>query len=175
MRLTVSVTNAKFLKNIVTLLHSHYNKNKHNSQSTSNELCCAYIVPKTAASFRHNPKRAEIPLKTWFLRSFFMLFHFFKVEILRISSFYALFVSPFPRSPYFYTAIARQPTISALNQASPKRRFALRIQIFSLKLLKGVDLSEFLMTQPHLHINLYFAVSTSSQSSLAASVKSSRS
>ena len=45
MRLTVLVTNAKFLKNVVTLLHSHYNKNKHNSQSTSNELCCAYIVP----------------------------------------------------------------------------------------------------------------------------------
>jgi len=49
--------------------------------------------------------------------------------------------------PYFYTAIVRQPTISALNQASPERRFALRIQIFFIKVLKVFDLSEFLMTQ----------------------------
>jgi hypothetical protein len=76
----------------------------------------------------------------------------FKVEILRISPFYALFVSPFPHLPYFYTAIVRQPTISALNQASPERRFALRIQIFFIKVLKVIDLSEFLMTQP-----LFFA------------------
>ena len=34
--------------------------------------------------------------------------------------FYGVFIlSPFPRSPYFCTAVARQPTISALNQASP--------------------------------------------------------
>jgi hypothetical protein len=80
---------------------------------------------------------------------------FFKVEILRISPFYALFVSPFPHLPYFYTAIVRQPTISALNQASPERRFALRIQIFFFKVLKVIDLSEFLMTQP-----LWYNIST---------------
>ena len=51
----------------------------------------------------------------------FYTFFIFKVEILRISSFFMLFFVPsFPRSPYFYTDIAPQPTISALNQASKK-------------------------------------------------------
>ena len=29
-------------------MHSYYNKNKHNTQSINDELCCAYIVPKCA-------------------------------------------------------------------------------------------------------------------------------
>jgi hypothetical protein len=80
-----------------------------------------------AASFRHNPKRAKIPQERRFLRSNFMLFFILRLKFCEFLLFYALFVPPFPRSPYFYTAIAPQPTISALNQASPKRRFALRI------------------------------------------------
>jgi len=59
--------------------------------------------------------------------------------------------------PYFYTAIVRQPTISALNQASPERRFALRIQISFIKVLKVIDLSEFLMTQ---HLSLFCLINT---------------
>ena len=48
-------------------------------------------------------------------------FSFFRLKFYEFLLFLCFFVSPFPRSPYFYTAIARQPTISALNQASPKK------------------------------------------------------
>ena len=48
-----------------------------------------------------------------------MLFSFLRLKFYEFLLFYALFVPPFPRSPYVYTAIARQPTVSALNQASP--------------------------------------------------------
>ena len=52
-----------------------------------------------------------------------------KVKTFGFLYFYWIFVlSLFPRSSYVYTIIARQPTISALNQAIPQRRFALRIQ-----------------------------------------------
>ena len=76
---------------------------------------------KGAASFRHNPKRAKIPHNKYgFLALFFCFVVFLRLKFYKFLPFYALFVSSFPHSPYFYTAIARQPTISALNQASPK-------------------------------------------------------
>jgi hypothetical protein len=75
-----------------------------------------------------------------------------KVENLRFSPFLLKFfiLSPFPRSAYSCTLLARQPTISALNPFAPRNcliknslnpQFSLHISSFSL------DLLEFLMRQ----------------------------
>ena len=101
---------------------------------------------KKVASFGHNPKRARIPSEKDGFFARFLCFLFLKLKFCEFLL-YALFVPPFPHSPYFYTAIALQPAVSALNQASPKRRFALRIQICSLKLLKSLGSFKFLMAQ----------------------------
>ena len=75
--------------------------------------------------------------KTRHLRSKFYIFSFLIISFLRLKFyefllFYALFLSSLAPSDVFIYACRLQSAISALNQASPKSCFALRIQHLQL-------------------------------------------
>ena len=109
-------------------------------------------IKNEAASFRHNRIKNRGIVKTQYLYKTKYKFEESKVENLWFSSFFNVFysiaVSSLSVPLYAYHSSADD---FCSKSSEPQRCFALRIQIPFVKILKTIDSSEFLMTQPLLH------------------------